>query len=313
LKRTFNFQKYKYLKYTGIISLCGIGFYQSLKIKDENYRMGIAGLLGQMTADFIFHPIDLVNVRTKFFFQERLSTLTIAKRIMKTTGILGFFRGGSVTLLGSSLNGFIYFSLYKKIKEGIKALLEKDKGFYFVAYTLASVISEFCVYVVYYPFELVKTRIQSAQYHYKNFFDALQQIWDKNDRKASIKRLYSGFIPSLTLCLSTAFLVFFSFELSRDYFAHKRNIPSCEITGLDYFYCSFISGVVSASMLNFLEVYVIQKMIHGEKVTLREFCKPKNLYAMKSGIFIRNIYGIFYTIVLLELVKIFGTLYDVKL
>jgi hypothetical protein len=214
--------------------------------------------------------------------------------------------------MGSSLGGFLYFSIYKNIKEKIKRLLEHDKEFYFVAYTIASIIGEFIVYLFYFPFELVKTRMQCGQYNYKHILDGIYQLIDKNDLR-SIKNLYSGFLPSLTLVISSTFLTFFTFELARDWFAKRRNIKSDDVKGRDYFICTLISGVISATSLNFLEVYSIQRIINGKQLSFREFMKPKHLYAIRSGIVIRNLYGIFYTIVLLELVNIYGSLYDVVL
>lgn len=300
-------------KYSSIAIGTGIGLYYSSKIKNSHLRMGIAGLLAQVTTDFVFHPLDLVNTRTKYFYADKLSSFTIINKIKNSTGISGFFRGGSVTILGSSVAGFIYFSVYKKIKDAMKQILEGEANLYFLAYSLASVMSEIIVYAFYYPFDLVKTRIQTGQYIYKNFFDAIQKIWDKDSIFNSFKKLYSGFLPSLTLNICSSFLVFFTFELSRDYIANKKNINSEDIAGFDYLFCTVLAGVVSSTALNFLEVYSIQKIVNPREVSFKSFFKPKNLYALKSGLLARNLYGILYTIFLLEFIKLYGLIYKVKL
>jgi hypothetical protein len=291
-----------------------LAFKLSLKIEDKNFRMAAAGLLAQVTADFLFHPIDLVNTRTKYFYMEKVKTLTIAKRILNTTGPRGFFRGGTVTIFGSSVSGSVYFYFYKRIKDYMKNLLDKEPNLYFIAYTVSSFVSEVIVYLFYYPFDLIKTRIQTGQYEYKNLFDALNQICDKNDIKLSIKNLYTGFIPSLTLCTTSTTLTFFVFEITRDHFAKKRNISSEEVSGIDYFVCTLITGVVTAFSLNFLEVYTIQKIVHGKDFNFKTFIKPKHfIQATTSGLLARNVYGIFYTVCWLELIKMFGKIYDVSL
>lgn len=303
----------KYIKYALGLSIASVGFAYSTKIKNTHYRIGVAGLLAQVATDFIFHPLDLINTRTKYYFQEKLSTITTTKRIYHSTGLPGFFRGGTVTIFGSSLAGFIYFSIYKHIKEVVKNMLEHKKHLYFMAYSIASIVAEVIVYVFYYPFDLIKTRIQTGQFAYKHFIDGVKKIWVKGDTITSIRRLYSGFVPSLVLSTSTFFLIFFTFELCRDYVANKRNIPSTDVAGLDYFICTFISGFVSATSLNFLEVYVIQKIVHGQSMKFFEFFAPKNISALTSGILARNMYGIFYTIFLLEAINVFGKIYNVKL
>jgi hypothetical protein len=295
----------------------GIGvlaLYSSFKIENKNYRMAVAGLLGQVTADFLFHPIDLVNTRTKYFYMDKVKTLTIAKRIISTTGLRGFFRGASVTILGSSVAGSVYFYFYKRIKEYMKKLFEHDPSLNFIAYTFSSFVSEVIVYIFYYPFDLIKTRIQTGQYEYKNFPDAIRQICHKKDIMGSLKKLYTGFTPSLILCTTSMTLTFFTFEISRDHFAQKRNIKSEDVNGLDYFICSLTTGVVTSFSLNFLEVFTIQKIVHGKNFTIKTFLKPKHfLQATTSGILARNVYGIFYTIFWLEILNIYCKLYDVTL
>lgn len=301
----------KYMCYT---VGCGIALKYSLKIKDVNLKMAAVGLLGQVTVDFIFHPVDLVNTRTKYFYLEKLNTITIAKRILSTTGMKGFFRGGSVTLLGSSYAGFVYFYFYKRIKDTLKKILEKEPNLMFLAYSFSSVVSEIIVYSFYYPFDLIKTRILCGQYEYKNFFDGVVQIWDKNNIKLSLKNLYSGFLPSLLLATTSSTLTMFTFEVSRDHYADKAGIKSEELGGMDYFKCALISGIITSFSLNFFEVYTIQKMIHGDNYNFKTFIKPAHfLQSLTSGIMARNLYCIFYTISLFEVLRIYGKVFNVVL
>lgn len=304
----------KIIKYLSYTLVSGLALNSSFKLNDVNLKMAVAGLLGQVTVDFLFHPIDLVNTRTKYFYMQKLNTITIAKRILNTTGLKGFYRGGSVTILGSSFGGFVYFYFYKKIKETMKKILEKDKSLYYLAYSLSSVVSEIIVYLFYYPFDLIKTRILCGQYEYKNFFDGVSQIWDRNNIKQSIKNLYSGFLPSLLLSTTSITLTMFTFEVSRDFYANKSGIASEDVGGLDYFKCALISGIITSFSLNFLEVFTIQKMIHGDKYTFKTFIKPANfLQSLTSGIMARNTYCVFYTIALFEVLRMYGKFFDVVL
>jgi len=167
-------------------------------------------------------------------------------------------------------------------------------------------------HIFYYPFDLINVRIQTGQYEYKNLSDAINKICDKKDIIGSLKKLYTGFVPSLILCTSSVSLTFFTFEISRDHYAHKRNINSEDVRGLDYFYCSLITGIVNAFSLNFLEVYTIQKIVNGKNFTFKMFIKPKNfLQATTSGILARSSYAIFSVIFWLEILKLYGKIYDV--
>jgi hypothetical protein len=302
-----------FLKYSACVVAISVGIGLSLKLKNPQYRMGIIGLLSQVTTDFLFHPLDLVNVRTKYYYKEKLTTYNTTKRILNTTGITGFFRGGTVTLMASSMSGFIYYTLYRNIRERVKSVI-KDEKKYFIAYSLASIISQLSLYIFYYPFELVKTRIQTGQYAYKHFFDGIYKIYTNSDKGKFFANVYLGYVPSMFLSTSTAFLVFFTFEVSRDCIARARGIRSHDVAGFDYFACTLLAGIVSATTLNFLEVYTIQRQIHGEQVTFTEFLRAQNIRTiLTSGLLARNLYGIFYTVFLLEVVNLYGKIYDVKL
>jgi hypothetical protein len=303
----------KILKYTAGVLAFSAGLGLTFKLEDPHLKMGIIGLLAQVSTDYLFHPLDLVNVRTKFYYRESQSTYTTTSRILNSTGISGFFRGGSVTLMASSIGGFIYYALYKNIREQIKEKIHDPKKNY-IAYSIASVTSQLVVYIFYYPFELIKTRIQTGQFAYKHFFDGVNKIYAESDKGKFLKNLYLGYIPSMFLSTSTAFLVFFTFEIARDYIAKLRGIKNTDVSGLDYFACTVLAGVVSATTLNFLEVYTIQRQIHGSQVTFREFIRAQNIRTiLTSGILARNLYGMFYTIFLLEFVNIYGKIYGVKL
>lgn len=297
-----------FFKYAVYSSISIIGLYFMKKIENQDLRMGMVGLLGQVTTDLFFHPLDLVNTRTKYYFKEKINSIDMSKRILSTTGWRGLYRAGSVTFLGSSFSGFVYFSSYKKLKDLFKKVFDGEAELNYVVYTLSSILSELCIYPLYYPFDLVKTRIQTGQYAYKNFFDGVKKIYLNSKRTgiSVIKDFYTGFSPSFIFNLSSTFLVFFTFEITRDYIAKKKNIKNDEVVGFDYFFCSFMAGFVTAATLNFLEVYSIQKVVHGDEITFKKFLSAKNFYAIKSGLMARMISGIFYTIFLLESINFYG-------
>jgi hypothetical protein len=304
--------KYILFKYPVFVLAASSIYVLSYNIQNPYYKIGLVGLLAQMTTDIIFHPIELINVRTKYHYKLGQSTLQTTKSVYNHSGLTGFIRGSSVTLLGSSTAGFIYFTLYKSIKEYIKK--DTDESRYYIAYTIASTVSEFIVFTGYYPFEVIKTRIQSGRFGYKNFFDGVGTIYASSEKGRFVRNMYQGLTSSLLLSISTTFVVFMTFELSRDYLAKKRGVQSSEVRGWDYFFCTLLAGFVSATTLNFLEVYVIHRQVHGNEIRLGEFFNRKNMWnILGSGLGARNLHGIFYTVCLLEFLNFYGDIYNVKL
>jgi hypothetical protein len=100
-----------------------------------------------------------------------------------------------------------------------------------------------------------------------------------------------------------------TFEITRDFIAKRRKIRDEEVKGFDYFLCILTTGIFSALVLNFLEVYSIQKMIHGDKISFKKFLLKESLNALKSRISAKLIYGVFYTITLLEYFNIYGMIF----
>lgn len=302
------------LKYSTYSSLTLCGLYFSTKIIDKDIKMGIVGLIGSVTTDLLFHPFDLVNTRTKFHYTEKINTFQMTKHLISTTGFTGLYRGGSVTILGSSFSGFVYFFLYIKLKDFFKKIFNGEENMNYIIYTLASILSEAALIPFYYPFELVKTRIETGQYNYKNFFDGIKQIYLNSNKNGLniLSEYYSGFMSSFFLGISSVFLVFFTFENSRDFFAKKRNCTAEEVEGFDYFLCSFFAGFVTSTAFNFVDVYTIRKQVHGDEISFKKFLIWKNLYAMKSGLFLDIFSGVCHTIIFLESLNFYGKIFDVK-
>lgn len=304
-----------WLKYSIFSTFLLTGLLYGRKSKDKHIRMGIAGLLGQITTDLIFHPLDVVNTRTKFLFEQKLNIRQMARRIYNISGLFGIFRGGSVMLWGASFSGFVYFSTYRRFKEYFFKKFGGKQNYNTFVYLLSSILTQSIVYPLAYPVDLIKTRLQTGEYNYLNFQEGLKDVYNKSVHKglAKLKDYYVGFTPNFALNLSGCVLVFLTFESTRDFIARRKRIRSEDVKGFDYFLCTLTAGIFSSLILNFLEVYSIQKMIHGDKITFKKFLSRENLYALKSGISAKLISGVFYTITLLETVNIYGNIFKTHL
>jgi hypothetical protein len=114
--------------------------------------MGVAGSIAHGTVEAIFHFIDTVNIKSKASITESHSAMTMVRKIYTAEGVVGFGRGIGAAIYGNYSCGFIYFVLYKWLKNnmpelgGFKALVAG-----FVAETTAILFK--------FPFDLIKCRI----------------------------------------------------------------------------------------------------------------------------------------------------------
>jgi hypothetical protein len=139
--------------------------YKSVYSENEILRMGVAGSLANLAVESSFHFVDTVNVRAKLSDSNE-SSLKMVKRIYNKEGIVGFSRGFSACFYGSAACGFIYFSLYKLFKVHFKELFGDQYNIAWVYFT-ASFVAEFFTLLVYYPYDLIKCRLQSKKYQFK--------------------------------------------------------------------------------------------------------------------------------------------------
>lgn len=138
---------------------------RAITFENDILRMGIAGSLANVIVEAAFHFVDTVNVRSKVN-ETSISSLKMVKQIYLKEGLFGFGKGFSACFYGSIACGFIYFALYKLFKTYFKEFFGET---YNIAWTffMASFAAEFFTLIVYYPYDLVKCRLQSKNYVFK--------------------------------------------------------------------------------------------------------------------------------------------------
>ena len=176
--------------------------YKGMYSKNEVFRLGVAGSLANVLVECGFHFVDTINVRTKVS-ESNDTSLKMMKKIYMKEGIIGFSRGFSACFYGSIACGFIYFSLYKIFKSYFRDYFGSNVNMAWVFFS-ASFVAEFFTLLVYYPFDLIKCRLQSKNYIFK--YKNLPHAFRKELSEGSIGSLYKGSFPFLiTYCLFVSF------------------------------------------------------------------------------------------------------------
>lgn len=155
----------KRLAVTGAFCSAYVGTaYSALSWENELLRMGVAGSLSSILCDSCFHLVDTVNIRAKAMESgvkgENLpkSTLSFVKSIWAKEGIAGFTKGFSACFYSSAICGFIYFTVYKLMKELTKDRLCEGSDLA-LSYLVSSLITQALVLTIEYPYDLVKCRL----------------------------------------------------------------------------------------------------------------------------------------------------------
>ena len=198
--KTVNFVHFHRRRILSAIGFMGCYSYlckKSINSNNDIVRMGVAGSLANLTVESMFHFVDTVNVRAKLS-DSHDSSLKIATKIYAKEGIQGFSKGFSACFYGSAVCGFLYFSLYKVFKVYSKEWFGDKYNVTFLFFG-AAFAAEFFTLLVYYPYDLVKCRLQSKNFIFK--YRNLPHAFRKEISEGSILSLYRGSFPFLvTYC-----------------------------------------------------------------------------------------------------------------
>lgn len=294
----------------------GITTYYAKNSKYEYLRMGYAGSFAQIATEFFFHPIDVINTKTKIELIGKMSSSQMIRNIYRNEGFFGFLHGLSATYYGALIGGMIYFSTYKFFKKLLMHESNEENGVNFIAYLLSSSIGEFLFLVIYYPFDLIRTRMQirDASHGYNDVMDGFKKIIGKKNRFKGFRKLYTGATPSFILNISNQCMVFTITESMREYFKIKKNLKHVqELSRLEYHTCSITAGALSGAFTNILEVITVNKQIQGKRFNFRKFIKEHGVYAFKAGIFPRMIINTLHTVTLFTVVDKIALFFNVEL
>eukprot|EP00586_Coscinodiscus_wailesii_P019480 CAMPEP_0172504026 /NCGR_PEP_ID=MMETSP1066-20121228/174681_1 /TAXON_ID=671091 /ORGANISM="Coscinodiscus wailesii, Strain CCMP2513" /LENGTH=399 /DNA_ID=CAMNT_0013280015 /DNA_START=124 /DNA_END=1323 /DNA_ORIENTATION=- len=88
--------------------------------------------------------------------------LHVISSIYSSQGIRGLFRGWWVTSLREVPAFGLYFAIYDSLKEKINSVMDTSESHSWLACALAGGVSGSCTWAIVYPFDVIKTRIQTS-------------------------------------------------------------------------------------------------------------------------------------------------------
>jgi hypothetical protein len=302
--------------YIGYFTFGCVFYFLAYKFRNTNnaiIRIGFAGAIAQFTTEILFHPIDVINTRTKAeIAQADIDAYKMIRRIIDKEGFIGFWRGASATYYGALLGGFIYFTTYKFLKNKLKSLEGSEKLHTF-SYLASSLLGETLFLLFYYPYDLIRTRMQTMMttWDYKGPIDGYRQILMGKFR--NFKRLYVGATPSFILNLSNQSIMFTVLESMREFFLKKNNFKSItELPIHTYLFCSVTAGIVSGAATNIMEVVTIHKQV-DPKFKFTHFIKEQGIRALTQGLYARMSINVFHSATLFFVVDYMSQIFDVEL
>ena len=109
---------------------------------------------------------------------------------------------------GYIVSSLLYFYVYPKLKEKMNHAVDSKKRETSVPHSfsqtlvtsfVASAVSEVIALWLYYPYDLVKTRMQTSNevYKYRNLFDAVLKIYSQSPSREELKKSKYSFLTRM--------------------------------------------------------------------------------------------------------------------
>ena len=144
-----------------------------------------------------------------------VSVMDGIRRIYRTDGLVGFYRGLVPSLFGVS-HGAVQFMVYEKFKDSRKALLHPGvKQLSNLDYLLFSGLSKVLAGTVTYPYQVVRSRLQmhDAEKIYTGPVDVMRKVWARE----GMMGLYKGLGPNLLRTVPSTCVTFLVYENTKSW------------------------------------------------------------------------------------------------
>jgi solute carrier family 25 carnitine/acylcarnitine transporter 20/29 len=160
-------------------------------------------------------PLELIKCNQQINFQGKTKKenrfIKKTQHIYRLNGLSGFYKGFWSTVNRDILSYGMYFLTYYAFKDYFK---KKYFEFKSIHEAIAGASAGVIVWAVTYPFDTVKTIIQTAplRSRTRKQFHVLKELWSQG----GIQQLYRGATPSLLYSATFSAFMFVFFELSKN-------------------------------------------------------------------------------------------------
>jgi hypothetical protein len=239
--------------------------------ESNNYHLKfVNGAIGAIFNSIAGHPFDTIRVIQQDIKSKRLSSINVAKNILKVDGLKGLFRGFIPSTLGLMTETSTVFATNDILRElYIKKYDSKPNSFEDI---VIGGISGLSASFISCPFETIKCNLQVntplSSYSFTKLYSGFWSICLRNIP------LYSCFIPIYNLSISSI--------------QNIQNKKYSELSLLDHATAGGITGVLSWTIIYPFDVIKCNQQISVNKLSLIDtasnMIKQRGIGSLYSGI-----------------------------
>jgi len=188
---------------------------QRLLQSDQNSSLttmqaSFAGAVAGVTGTLVVAPAELVKIRLQVGNEfchtqsELRRTMQVAKVLYKEEGLMAFTRGFKVTIFREIPTLAAYFGLYDYLK---KTFRKQDGTLSGVGQIFAGGLAGSGAWVLTYPLDVIKTRIQAHSSHI-GIVECYKQMWSAK----GVRGFYQGVVPCSVRAFPVNAVIFAIYE-----------------------------------------------------------------------------------------------------
>ncbi|WLF78169.1 mitochondrial thiamine pyrophosphate transporter [Lodderomyces elongisporus] len=209
------------------------------------YESLFAGSVSGGVARAITAPLDTIKIRLqlqtkshKHPHTQKVSALNVVKDLLKNEGVIALWKGNVPAEILYVMYGAVQFTTYSALSKSLSQM-EKDYSIVMpssVHSLLAGVGAGIASTLTTYPFDLLRTRLVANK---KKNLLSMTGTFRKILHAEGISGLFAGIRPAMISVASTTGLMFWSYELAREFSSEYKHVPFIE--GI----CGFVAGATS--------------------------------------------------------------------
>eukprot|EP00357_Protocruzia_adherens_P027778 CAMPEP_0115017592 /NCGR_PEP_ID=MMETSP0216-20121206/28223_1 /TAXON_ID=223996 /ORGANISM="Protocruzia adherens, Strain Boccale" /LENGTH=352 /DNA_ID=CAMNT_0002388467 /DNA_START=355 /DNA_END=1413 /DNA_ORIENTATION=+ len=238
--------------------------------RDESFPFAkhiIAGSGAGVVEHAGMYPADTIKTH-----MQSCSSLTFketCRELYREAGILRFWRGSSVIVLGCIPSHAVYFNFYEMLK---RTLGVDKEGFQFKAAALTGVLSTAFHDVVLTPFDVIKQRMQLGG---NSCWDCIRTLIRQEGCLAFYRSLPVTWMMNLPF---SSILVTVNENMKKHYKPHNReNVVAW------YLFCGGVAGAVASILTNPLDVIKTRLQTQNVKSSCKYFQMKQAAMAQTAG------------------------------
>ncbi|CAG2102281.1 unnamed protein product [Medioppia subpectinata] len=181
------------------------------------FDKALSGFYASFFSCMACSPPELIKVKLQALRETgvntNISSVQMTRQILREEGIVGLYRGLTLTLIREMPGYFFYFGGYELAKQMMSsnAPPSQSQELGFAKTTIAGGIGGVCFWTSMFPFDVIKSRVQIGS----GAVPKMASVFVDIVRTEGFRGLYSGLWPTLLRAFPTHAALFLAYEYSK--------------------------------------------------------------------------------------------------